>query len=180
MVLGILFQITVGFFFLLVTTLVQFLKASSFWTVFGALCTFFGAFFTFGCLVGVWFVWKQFRLAAWANAQEIFTDYRFTYARTRVQEHFGQQNYTPNSGDIKAAKLVCRKMDQLSCLAYKGLMCKQEILKHWAMPMGKCWIVVEKYWHVITDERKDKCKWPEKWHAFYKLGRDAAKQKGLI
>ena len=135
---------------------------------------FLGAFGALGCLVGVLYAVRQLRLSAWANAQDIFTDQSFVDARTAVLGHFEDEGYEPTLDDQTNGLLVCRRMDKLACLADQGIMKKNKILEHWRNPIGKCWIIVERRWHIITQERET-CGW-DKWSAFDKLGREAAQQ----
>lgn len=149
-------------------TIWPYLKNPNVWTFFGALCA-------FGCLLGVWLAVKQLRLGAWANAQDIVTDEKFTDARTSVQGHFKETGYTPNDEDIEDAKLVCRRWDKLACLVKEGFISKEKVLKYWRVPMGKCWIVVQEHWGTIDADRQVSTGHTDKWNAFYALGKEAAR-----
>jgi len=124
---------------------------------------------------GVYLVWKQLRLAAWVNAQEIITDLEFVKARTAIQEHYEINTNACPSGDKDKALLVCRKMDQLCCLARERVLPENKFLKQWARPIGKCWIVTQHRWRMITDARKHDDN-PTKWDAFMCIGERASKK----
>src|SRR5437899_1359686 len=59
---------------------------------------------------------------------------------------------------------VCRKLDEFARLI--PYLPKQTALGIWGVPFAKAWLVLER---IVNDERK-KCRWPNKWNAFARLG----------
>ncbi len=153
----------------------QFAKSQTFWTAFGALSA-------FGCFIGLLLVYKQFRLSAWINAQDIFTDRPFLEDRTKILEKWDELiEHLKNPSkkgfpaiDISVAKDVCRKMDQLCHLADKKFIKRDELFKYWKVPIGKCWIIIENKHKIVSKERTKSKKHSDKWHAFSTLGKEAA------
>jgi hypothetical protein len=125
--------------------------------------------------LGVWLVREQLRLATWANAQEIFTDYEFTNDRTLIQEHYERNTSTCPAGDRDKALLVCRKMDQLCCIVTEKILSENKLFQHWIRPIGKCWIVIESRWRMITDARNHDDNLT-KWNAFMIVGEKASRK----
>jgi ABC-type nickel/cobalt efflux system permease component RcnA len=142
-------------------------KNATFWTM---LC----ALFALCGLFGIYLIWKQLRIAAWANAQDIVTDPNFIAARTFVERCFQERDWQPTYTGIERAKIVCRMWDKLACLVEQRFLSKRKALEYWGVPMGKCWTVVEERWHVISDERTICKGHSDKWHAFNDLGRKSA------
>jgi hypothetical protein len=156
-------------------SLYQLAKSQTFWTAFGALSA-------FGCFIGLLLVYKQFRLSAWINAQDIFTDYPFEKDRTKILKKWDELiEHLKDPGkkvlpsiENSAAKNVCRKMDQLCHLADKKFIKKDELFKYWKVPIGKSWIIIENKHKIVTKEREKSKKHSDKWHAFNTLGKEAA------
>lgn len=124
---------------------------------------------------GVYLVWRQLKLAAWANAQEIFTEPDFVDARTEIQQHFEDETPSCPAEATDQALLVCRKMDQLCCLVVEDMIKEEKLFQYWARPIGKCWIVIEQRWRMISKAREHD-KHPTKWAAFLTVGERAASQ----
>jgi len=125
---------------------------------------------------------RQLSFNCWLKAQEIFTEGSFTKARGRVYSRIPSGT---NQSSKESSKewtdddfLVCRKMDELARLApYLGFFGSGEklMLKTWLDPLAKSWIVLHS---LVCEERKKTPKW-QKWDAFEKLGKEAAKQLGM-
>jgi hypothetical protein len=159
----------------LLFVLYQCARSQTFWTAFGALSA-------FGCFIGLLLVYKQFRLSAWINAQDIFTERDFVQNRTNILKTWDQLiEHLKNPSkkalpeiDISVAKNVCRKMDQLCHLADKKFITREELFKYWKVPIGKCWIIIENKHKIVSSERSESAKHSDKWHAFDTLGKEAA------
>lgn len=148
------------------------------WTKVGAIASIVGAAAACVAALGVLWASDQLKLAAWANAQDIVTDYKFTDARAAIQRHFDHpSDPRPDEGTAEwnDALVVCRKMDQLCCLVVEGILSREKLFEYWLQPIGKCFIVVEERWQLITIARERE-QHDHKWEAFMTIGRIASQQ----
>jgi len=145
-------------------------SSQTFWTGLGAL----GAVV---CAAGVFLVWRQLKLSAWANAQEIFMKPDFVRARTIVLNHWEDQppySFPSNKKDENAALLVCRRMDALCRLVDKRFISKDELFKVWRKPLAKSYIIIVERWKVFGREINTCKDHGDKWEPFCRIGKEAA------
>lgn len=136
------------------------LKSEVFWTAVGAIATVVAS-------IAIFLAVYQLRFEAWLKAQEIWTARDFTEARGRVFARLdnGNQRWTKN--EETEALQVCRKMDEFAGLI--PYLPKRTALRIWGVPFAKAWLILEQ----VVERERAKCAWPDKWHAFEKLGRSA-------
>lgn len=136
------------------------IKSEVFWSAVGAIAT-------VGSVIVILFATNQLRFDAWLKAQTIWMDTDFTLARGKVIARLdsGNTNWTATEWD--EALDVCRKMDEFAGLI--PYLPKRTALKIWGVPFAKAWLILEP---VVGGERA-KCRWPDKWQAFERLGRSA-------
>lgn len=166
-------MIYIIYWFLMPFTLFQLAKNQTFWTALAAL----GAVV---CAAGVFLVWRQLKLSAWANAQEIFMKRDFVSARTAVLNHWEDKPpYSPPSDkkDEYAALLVCRRMDALCRLVDKRFISKDELFKVWGIPLAKSYIIIVERWKVFEKEINTCKDHRDKWESFCRIGKEAADLK---
>jgi len=136
------------------------LKSELFWTAVGALATVVGS-------VAILLAVSQLRFEAWLKAQEIWTVPDFTEARGRVFARLDTGNQEWTAEEEAQGGHVCRKMDEFAGLI--PYLPRRTAVRIWGIPFAKAWLVLE---GVVARERA-KCAWPDKWHAFERLGRAA-------
>ena len=150
------------------------------WTLvfvgFGAIAALIGAIVALIGVVAARCAVKTFEFNTWLKAQEIYTNPDFYKAREAVLSSwdFGQ-TYPANirGYERKNAILVCQRMDELARL--EPYLKEEKIIGAWGRPMGKSWLILEKF--VIKGEReKDDNK---KWTPFEELAGKAIKKYNL-
>jgi hypothetical protein len=139
------------------------LKSELFWTAAGAIATGVGS-------VAILLAVSQLRFEAWLKAQDIWTAQDFIAARGRVFARLDAMSAEWARDEEAQALDVCRRMDEFAGLV--PYLPKRTALRIWGVPFAKAWAVLEP---VIQRERT-KCDWPDKWHAFERLGRAAIKR----
>jgi hypothetical protein len=136
------------------------LRSEVFWTAIGAIATVVG-------VVAIFLGIFQLRFEAWLKAQEIWTTREFTALRGQIFARLdGHSTAWTTDEELKALD-VCRKMDEFAGLI--PYLPKRTAIRIWGVPFAKAWVVLEP---VVTRERS-KTGWPDKWHAFERLGRSA-------
>lgn len=140
-----------------------FFSSEVFWTAVGSIATVVGV---VAIVLGIF----QLRFEAWLKAQEIWTTREFTDARGRIFARLDSHNRDWTTEEEIEAHNVCRKMDEFAGLI--PYLPKRTALRIWGVPFAKAWVVLEP---LVAGERK-KTGWPEKWHAFERLGRSALRR----
>jgi len=135
-------------------------KSDVFWSAVGAVATVVGA-------IAIFFAVSQLRFEAWLKAQEIWTAREFTQARGRVFARLDSGNTEWTEKEEDEAFDVCRKMDEFAGLI--PYLPKRTALRIWGVPFAKAWLILAP----VVDKERAKCAWPDKWHAFERLGRSA-------
>jgi hypothetical protein len=139
------------------------LGSEVFWTAVGAIATVVGA---VAILLGI----SQLRFEAWLKAQEIWTTREFTDARGRIFARLDSHNHDWTTEEEVEALQVCRKMDEFAGLI--PYLPKRTALRIWGVPFAKAWLVLA----AVVDRERAKTGWPDKWHAFERLGRSALRR----
>ena len=107
-------------------------------------------------------------MQVWINLQKIFTEDKFTEARSNVFKSLDTDISELSNNDIndlkENIKIVCRKMDEFCHL--KSFFWKRKIIKYWWNPVGKAWGLLQP---VVRLEREE-TRWPKKWEAFEYMG----------
>ena len=116
---------------------------------------------------GIWFAFQQIRFAALLKAQDIWVANEFREARGRIFARLetGDRNWTEEQ-EAEALQ-ICRKMDEFAGLV--PYMPKRTALRIWGVPFAQAWFLLEP----VVNKERAKCRWPEKWHAFERLGRES-------
>jgi len=136
-----------------------------FWSAFGAIATAVGAIATFVGAAAILLARRQLRFEAWLKAQDIWTASAFFEARARVFARLDEPDSSWSEAETTEALNVCRKMDEFAGLI--PYLPKQTALRIWGVPFAKAWLVLAP----IVEKERTKCRWPDKWHAFERLGR---------
>lgn len=142
---------------------VALLKSEVFWTALGAFATAVGS---GAILLAV----SQLRFEAWLKAQEIWTAQEFIAARGRVFARLDTASAEWGQDEEAQALDVCRRMDEFAGLV--PYLPKRIALRIWGVPFAKAWAVLES----VVQRERTKCTWPDKWHAFERLGQAAIKR----
>jgi hypothetical protein len=139
------------------------LGSEVFWTAFGAVATAVAS-------VAILLALSQLRFEAWLKAQEIWTARDFTEARGRIFARLDNRNQVWTTEEETEALEVCRKMDEFAGLI--PYLPRRTALRIWGVPYAKAWLVLAP----IVDRERAKCGWPDKWHAFERLGQSALRR----
>ncbi|MCG2718133.1 MAG: hypothetical protein L6408_04780 [Nanoarchaeota archaeon] len=130
------------------------------------------AIFTAMASIGIYLVHRQLCFESWVKVQDLFTDEKFTSARTKVSSCLQNPDKVCSRDD---AYIVCRKMDELAHLApFLGIFGKRKVLRFWGVPIAKAWYLLKPF---VEQERKELTGWDTKWQAFEDLGERAIKGK---